>query len=234
MTEPIYLKEWYLKELDATVQKVEGKKIVLDKTIFYPTGGGQPYDTGTCIRNGEQFAVVNVVKQSGVILHEVDKEGLKPADKVLCKIDWQRRHALMRNHTAAHIIIAVINKHTGAIGTGNQLGVDQSRIDFNLQEFDREKMQSYIDEANKEAAKGVPVTTAFLTRAEAEKDPSLSKLAMGLPLGIQEIRVIQIGDIDRQADGGLHVQNTKEIGMIHIEKFENRGAQNKRLYFILK
>ena len=234
MTEPTYLKEWYLKELKATVQKVEGTKIVLDKTIFYPTGGGQPHDTGILAKDGEQFSVKNVAKQSGIIFHEVDKEGLKPGDNVLCKIDWQRRHMLMRYHTAAHILIAVINKYTGAVGTGNQLEGDGSRIDFNIENFDRGKMQEYITEANKESARNLPVTTEFLSRAQAEQDPSLSKLAMGLPPGIKEIRVIQIGDVDRQADGGLHVQNTSEIGMIEVTKYENRGAKNKRLYFVLK
>ena len=140
----------------------------------------------------------------------------------------------MRYHTAAHVLIAVINKHTGAVGTGNQLEVDGSRIDFNIEQFDREKMDEYIAKSNKELARNLPVSTEFLSRSDAEHDPSLSKLAMGLPPGIKEIRVIQIGDVDRQADGGLHVQNTNEVGTIEVQKYENRGAKNKRLYFVLK
>src|SRR3989344_34185 len=128
MTEAIYLKDHYLKEFEATVTKVEGNFIILDKTLFYPNSGGQPHDTGKLIKDNQVFNVIFVKKLSQDISHEVDKPGLKQGDKVKGVIDWERRYKLMKAHTSAHIVSEIIHRNTGALITGNQLDIDKIRI----------------------------------------------------------------------------------------------------------
>ena len=150
MEKALYLNDSYLKEFEAIVTSVkEGKFIVLDKTVFYPNSGGQPHDTGTMINDaGESYEVVFAGKFSGVVSHEVDKEGLKKGDSVKCSINWNRRHRFMRSHTASHILSGIIHKKTGAKITGNQIKEDKIRIDFSLENFDREEIKHYEAEAN--------------------------------------------------------------------------------------
>lgn len=238
--EALYMNDSYLKEFESVVNSVnQGKFVVLDKTAFYPNSGGQPYDTGTLTRqsDGKVFKVVFVGKFSGDISHEVenpDSDKLKTGDKVKGTVDWDRRYKLMRYHTAAHIISGYIHDKTGAMITGNQLGTDKSRIDYSLDDYDPEKIKSYISEVNKLAKKGSDVKVSFITREEAEKTEGISKLAAGLPPGIKEIRIVDIVGIDKQADGGTHVNNTKEIGEIEVLKCDNKGKNNRRVYFIIK
>ena len=231
------MEDSYLKEFDATVESVkDGKFVVLDNTAFYPTSGGQPYDTGTMMTgDGREVKVVYVGKFGGKISHQVEPEGvLQEGDTVHCEIDWDRRYKLMRMHTAAHIFMQVLHNKMGALGTGNELDVDKSRIDFSLDEYDPELMQSAIDEANEIVARDLPVTVEFMTRAEAEKEPSLTKLAMGLPENITDVRIVSIGDFDRQADGGTHVRSTKEVGKIVFLNSKNKGKGRKRAYFTVE
>ena len=149
-TELLYLTNSYLQEFEAVVKEVNNDKyVVLDKTCFYYSSGGQPHDTGKLIKNEEEFNVVYVGKFSGNISHEVDKPGLKIGDKVKGIIDWDRRYKFMRYHTASHILSTLINKKTGALITGNQIGLDSTRVDFSLENFDREKFNEYVEEANK-------------------------------------------------------------------------------------
>ncbi|MBI2148452.1 alanyl-tRNA editing protein, partial [Candidatus Woesearchaeota archaeon] len=170
MQEGLYLKDCYLKEFDAVVESVKDNKyIILDQTAFYPVSGGQPNDTGKIIHNNQEYNVVFVGKFDTKISHEVDKEGLKEGDKVHCIINWERRYKLMRMHTAAHILDSVIHKESGAMFTGNQLGEDQSRLDFNLEKFDRERMKSYIEMANEEIRKNKDVKISFMPKEEASK-----------------------------------------------------------------
>ncbi|MCD6495936.1 MAG: alanyl-tRNA editing protein [Candidatus Aenigmarchaeota archaeon] len=235
----LYMDDSYLREFEAVVTKVsDGKYVVLDQTAFYPNSGGQPYDTGSITRlaDGAAFRVVFVGKFGGDISHEVQAEGpyeLKEGDAVRCSIDWERRYRLMRSHTAAHIISSVINAHTGALITGNQLNIDKSRIDFSLEDYDPGKMAGFVEEASEKAAAGADVHVSYITKDEAEKTEGLSKLAKGLPPGIDRIRIVDIEGIDRQADGGTHVKNTKEIGKIEFLKSENKGKSNRRLYYRL-
>ncbi len=227
----------YLKEFEATVKSVtQGKYIVLDKTAFYPKSGGQPNDTGVMIRqsNGKQFFVVYVGKFNGEISHEVGEEGLKQGDKVIGKIDWDRRYKLMRMHTAAHILSAVFHQEVGALITGNQLDLEKSRIDFSLENFDREKIDEYIRKSNEIVDEDLGIKIYTIPRAEAVKEPSLAKLAKGLPEGIANIRIVGIEGFDKQADGGTHVKSTKEVGKIVFLKAENKGRSNRRVYFTLE
>ena len=243
---PLYLLNPYLKEFEAMVTKTDRNYIILDQTGFYPNSGGQPFDKGVMERISDHkiFGVVYVGKFGGVISHEVDQLGLQAGDKVKCRIDWSRRHLFMRYHTAAHVLSAIIHKETGALITGNQIGEDKTRIDFSLEEFNKDKIYSYADEANRIIQKALPVRFSFLSRQEVENDPHLVKLAKGMPkletdsqrLSNQneEFRIVDIESLDRQACGGCHVKNTKEIGRIHIKEMENKGRSNRRVYFTVE
>ena len=140
----------------------------------------------------------------------------------------------MKMHTAAHIISAIIHKKTGAMITGNQLDTEKSRIDFSLDNFNKEKIKEYIEEANNEIKKGHKVETSIISKEEAEKIKNLSKLAKGLPPNLKEIRIVKIGNIDEQADGGTHINSTSEIGEVKLLSVENKGKSNRRLYFSLE
>ncbi len=234
MTGLLYLEDAYLKEVEAKVVKVDGKFVVLDRTIFYPIGGGQNCDKGKLIRDGEEFNVVYVRKIGNDVSHEVDKEGLKVGDKVKEVLDWDRRYLFMRDHTAAHVLSAVFHRETGALITGNQKGEDKSRIDFDLENFDREKISEYIEKANEILKRGLEVKAYYLPKDEALKDPAMFKLKNVLPKNLEELRIVEIGDVDKQADGGTHVKNTKEVGEIEFIKAENKGKNNRRVYFRLK
>ena len=238
MTKLLYLDDSYLRECDATVESVSGKEIILDQTVFYPRGGGQPADTGKLVAPpGSEFRVLNVVKKEGKTVHELDREPqaaeLAPGARVHCVIDWERRYALMRMHTAAHVLGAVMHRELNVLISGNQLETDKARFDFTLAEFDRNKFEEIVKKANDELSRDVPLRTYTLPREEAMKIPGVVKLAGALPPSINELRIVEIGDIDVQADGGTHVRSLKEAGKIQILKLENKGKENRRIYFTL-
>lgn len=234
MNEPLYLENSYLEECTAKIiELTEPKKIVLDKNIFYPRGGGQPSDKGQIIRRGEIFNVLNVEKREGKIIHELDREGLQVGDEVQCRLDWERRYRLMKMHTAAHILAGVFAEETGALITGNQLEEDKSRFDFSLENFDRAKFDDIVKKTNEIIAKNIELKIYSLPREEAMKIPGIVKLASALPPNISVLRIVEIPGVDIQADGGTHVRNTSEIGRIKILKLENKGMVNKRIYFTL-
>lgn len=246
--QPLYLKDSYVKELETTVKEIiekDGKKyIVLDDTVFYARGGGQPADTGklTVLKSsvegldGTEFNIISVTKSEGKILHEIDLQDakLKTKDHVKCAIDWARRYRLMRIHTATHILAAIMNKEEGVLISGNELGEDKARVDFNLQDVNSEKIQLYINKTNETIKRNLDVTMSFMPREEALKLPGAVKLMVALPPDIQTLRIVQIGDVDLQADGGTHVKNTSEIGEIELIRIDNKGKDNRRVYFRLK
>lgn len=233
MTETIFLWDCYVKEIDAEVVSSEGSKIELDKSIFCYKGGGQLADNGTITCNGEEYKVVDVRKENGKIMHCLDREGLKRGDAVHCALDWERRYALMRGHTAMHVLAAIVHRNTGALITGGQIELDKCRIDFSLDEFDREKLDEYVAEANEAVKRNQPVKMYFMKREEALKIPGMVKLATAVPPQVDMLRIVEIGDIDTQADGGTHVANTSEIRQIQIVKVENKGKDNRRIHFRL-
>ncbi|MBI2548499.1 alanyl-tRNA editing protein [Candidatus Woesearchaeota archaeon] len=233
---PLYMTDAYLQEFHATVAALNNPtSCVLDQTAFYPNSGGQPHDEGTLTTtDGTVYRVVLVTKADGQIIHQVDKPGLQMGDRISGKIDWERRYRLMRMHTAAHIISAVLHTTHGALITGNQLGIDKSRIDYNMDEFDKEKLARYVAEADAATKRDVPVSITFMEREQALQDPSMIKLAGVLPPMVKELRIVQIGDVDTQADGGTHVHYTREIGTITFVKAENKGKNNRRLYYTVE
>lgn len=237
MANALYLLDCYLKEFEASVESVKDDKYaVLDKTAFYPNAGGQPYDTGKLVRlsDGAEFSVVFVAKFGDVISHEFSPTGLKPGDKVKGIIDWDRRYRHMRMHTAAHVISIVIEKDAGALITGNQLGLDKSRIDFDLENFDREKFEGYMAKANELIQKGAKVNLSLIPREEAlQKYERLTNLAKGFSDEIKMVRIVEIEGVTLEACGGTHLANINEIKGVKLVKLENKGKSNRRLYYEL-
>jgi len=235
MAETLYLNDSYLQECAAKVMSLkDGNHVELDRTAFYPRGGGQPTDMGKLIREGEEFPVISVAKSEGRILHEVSRGGLNIGDEVKCQIDWQRRHRLMRMHTAGHILSAIMFRSKGILITGNQIDTGKTRFDFSMEDFDKAAFQSLVDEANAAIARNLEVSISYLPRDEAMKIEGAVKLAAALPPEIKELRMVRIGDVDCQADGGTHVKNTSEIGRIIFVGAENKGKANRRIYFSLE
>ena len=231
MTEKLYWLDAYSSEFDAVVQSIEGNKVVLDKTAFNPRGGGLVSDTGVL----EESRVVEVLKEGEEIIHSLERPpAFVVRDAVHGVLDWDRRFRIMKMHTAAHILSAIVNRETGALITGNQIAPEESRVDFNLDNFDREKLSYYIGLVNKVVKRGVDVKTYFMKRDEALKKPGLVKLANAAPPALDTLRIVQIGDVDTQADGGVHVRNTSEIGGVRANSAENKGKSNRRIYFTVE
>ncbi len=239
MTEKLYLTDSYLRECEAKVvkaEKIDGRNfVVLDRTIFYPQGGGQPSDTGTI--TAPDGSIYNIVSSKNIgeeVSHEVDREGLSAGDGVKCSIDWGKRYKLMRMHTSAHIMAAVVHNEYGALITGNQLGGQQTRMDFDAPQFTKEKIPEVESKANEVIARDLPISIAFEEREKAMQRPELFKLKDVLPKDLKVFRILSIGDFDVQADGGTHVKSTKEIGTVRIVDMKNKGAENRRVYWELK
>ncbi len=211
--------------------EVDGRNVVLEKTLFYPRGGGVACDTGTL----GGVKVVETTKSGEKILHTLESlPGFKPDEIVSGSLDWIRRHRLMRMHTAGHLLSALFFERANCRITGNQIEMDRSRMDFDMEAFDRGRIESYVEEANNLIAKDAAVKTYFLGREEALKMPGLVKLAEAAPPAESQLRIVEIEGIDRQADGGLHVARLNEIGRIQLLKLENKGKTNRRLYYDLR
>ena len=233
----LYMRDCYKKEWDTKVKSVkDGKFVVLEESYFYPASGGQPWDEGTLkTTDGREVNVVYAGKFGGVISHQVEPENvLKEGDDVHCKLDWERRYKHMRMHTAAHIISHIFQDKKGALITGNQLGTDKSRIDYQLEDYNPEEMKSYEPLVNEVVKKALPVHAEFLNREEAEeKVAKLSNLKVGFPEDIKEVRLLTIEGFDVQACGGTHLKNTSEVGTVKFIKFDNKGKNNRRVYYEL-
>ena len=165
MENALYMDDSYLKEFEASIESIKDDKyVILNQTAFYPLGGGVAFDTGALIKNNEEFPVIYVGKFDGKISHEVSKPGLKPGDKIIGKINWERRHKLMRLHTTAHLLAAIFNTKGKALITGNQIDVSKSRMDFNLENFDRSMIDEYFSVANERVNKDAQVKISYIKR----------------------------------------------------------------------
>jgi Ser-tRNA(Ala) deacylase AlaX len=224
----------YLKEFEARVVEVLGNNVVLDKTAFHPRGGGLPEDTGVLVKEGQEVRVVQVFSEEGRVLHSAPGHMFSVGDAVKGVLDWERRYLIMRMHTGIHALASVFNRRTGALITGNQVNVDKSRLDLNLEKIDRALIDDVFSETNRELALGRMVKINYLPREEALKIPGIVKLAEAAPPSVERLRIVEIEGLDIQADGGPHVANTKEVGELILLKVENKGRNNRRVYFTLK
>ncbi len=232
----LYLDHMYMKEFKAKVISVEGTAIRLDKTAFYPTGGGQPCDIGTIHTGDGIYNVIEVVKDGDDIVHKVDKEGLAVGKEVNCNLDWEKRYMHMRFHTALHVLDGVVSKkHTGLM-TGGQIYNNKARADFDIPGLDKEGVLRLIGEAQIVINEGHAVEAKNMSRDEANKITNLARTAPGEELlkNMQNVRIVDIVGFDFQMDGGTHVANTKEIGKITLLKYENKGSHNKRIEISLE
>ncbi|MEM3852494.1 MAG: alanyl-tRNA editing protein [Methanomassiliicoccales archaeon] len=231
VTEKLYWKDAYLHSFEARVIEVRDNVLYFDRTAFNPAGGGLPGDTGMA----GNVKIKDTVKQGeDTVAHMADGQSIMTAgETVKCEIDWDRRYKIMRMHTAAHALSAVMQRETGALITGNQIRPEESRIDFNLENFDRGRIEELVSTVNSEIAAGREVRSYFLPKEEALRIPGIVKLAGAFPPDVSELRIVEIDGLDIQADGGVHVRNTSEIGRIRIVKTENKGKNNRRIYFAL-
>jgi misacylated tRNA(Ala) deacylase len=228
MTRKLYWEEPYNRKFTGRVVSVEGPKVVLEGTLFYPRGGGVSSDTG--LLGGVK--VMETVKDGDDIVHVLaSTPEFSVHSEVEGEIDWERRHRLMRMHTAGHLLSTLFYSKANCLITGNQIDVDRSRMDFSLESFDRQQIEGFVDDANDVIRKNAPVRTYFLPRTEALKLPELVKLAEAAPPAEDQLRIVEIEGVDRQADGGLHVQHLSEIGRVQLLKLENKGKTNRRLYY---
>lgn len=234
MTVELAARDAYLRDVTATVEAVTDDGVVLDRTVFYARGGGQPGDSGVLEWGGGSVAVVDTFKKAGAVIHVVDGDPPAPGTQVAARIDWERRHILMRTHTALHVLSAVIWRDFGAKVTGGNMTPGEARMDFELESISVDLGAAVEARLNDALGAGHDVTVEFLARSDALADPDLIRTKVNLiPESVDPIRVIVIGDIDKQADGGTHVSNTAEVGPVRVVKTESKGRGNKRMRIAL-
>jgi len=231
MTELLYHADSQLKEFDAVVTEVipEQYGVKLDRTAFYPGGGGQPNDIGTLTFNGQTVAVTKVERGN---LHILGADTLpEVGTQVHGALDWERRYKLMRTHTALHILCGVVWRDYGASVTGGNMEPLSARMDFEFERLEKDLVQEIEAKINAEIAAARPIRVAILPREEAFQIPDLIRTKINLlPEGISEVRTVEIIGLDLQADGGTHVANTAEVGHIRISDYKSKGGINKRIY----
>lgn len=236
MVEKIYLKDAYVKDFEAMVSSVDNGIVELDRTAFYPTGGGQPSDSGTISFGNRTYKVIEVSKSGDSVLHKMESTaGLEAGAKVEGHLDWERRYMHMRLHTALHIIDGVVHKSLDGDITGGQIYDDRARMDFDVPGLDRPKVEKLIGAAQEIVDKKLKVSVKFMSKEEAVAVPGIARTAPGEELlhKLDTIRIIDIEGFDFQLDGGTHVANTSEVGRIDMVKYENKGSHNKRIEIAL-
>jgi misacylated tRNA(Ala) deacylase len=239
MTDLLYQTNAYLREFDAAITGIdsEARSIILDGTIFYPGGGGQPCDLGKLILAGVEYPVNKVKKQGNDVLHFVGGEGKlpEPGAQVHGVIDWERRYKLMRTHTALHILCGTVFRDYGALVTGGDMEPLAGRMDFEFERMQAGLVHAIEAGVNAEIANARALRVKILPREEAFQIPDLIRTKINLlPEGISQIRTVEIIGLDLQADGGTHVNNTSEVGKVRVVDYKSKGAINKRIYIAIE
>jgi misacylated tRNA(Ala) deacylase len=235
MTEHLYQLDSYVKEFDGVITATDGPAVALDRTAFYPGGGGQPGDVGTLTWDGGSAQVVKVKRQGADLWHTLDGEPPPQGAVVRGTLDWDHRYRLMRTHTALHVLCGVVWRDYGALVTGGNMDPLKGRMDFEFETLRKELVAEIEASVNAEIEKGHAVRTAILPRDEAFQIPDLIRTKINLlPPQIQEVRTVEIVDLDLQADGGTHVANTNEVGRVRVVNYKSKGAINKRIYIELE
>jgi misacylated tRNA(Ala) deacylase len=229
-TEQLYLRDSYERVFTAHVTDVQEHSVVLDRTLFYPRGGGQMADRGALEAYGRTYPVVSVEKRGNAVYHAVDGPLPQVGEEVTGWIDWDHRYQQMRTHTALHVLCGVIYHRFSAQVTGCQMYPDRARMDFTLADLSKERVDEIEHLSNEAVQAGYPVRVRFIPRHEANLMPELIRTKVNLvPPEVDPIRIVDIVGLDLQADGGTHVANTIEVGSICITKTENKGRENRRL-----
>tara|TARA_Y100000758_G_scaffold124283_1_gene87615 strand:+ start:206 stop:916 length:711 start_codon:yes stop_codon:yes gene_type:complete len=235
MTELLFHSESYVKEFQAIVTGVFDGGVVLDRTAFYTGGGGQPSDSGTLTDGDREYRVTGVKRSDGKLVHQIAGDLPAAGATVNGLIDWDRRYLLMRTHTALHILCGVVWRDYGALVTGGDMKPGEGRMDFEFENFSAEFVDELEIKVNAEVAADRDIHVNNLTRAEADQVPDLIRTKINLlPPNIQKIRTIDIQGLDLQADGGTHVANTREVGVIKVVGHESKGRINKRIRIALE
>ena len=235
MTELLFHSESYVKEFQAIVTGVFDGGGVLDRTAFYTGGGGQPSDSGTLTDGDREYRVTGVKRSDGKLVHQIAGDLPAAGATVNGLIDWDRRYLLMRTHTALHILCGVVWRDYGALVTGGDMKPGEGRMDFEFENFSVEFVDELEIKVNAEVAADRDIHVNNLTRAEADQVPDLIRTKINLlPPNIQKIRTIDIHGLDLQADGGTHVANTREVGVIKVVGHESKGRINKRIRIALE
>jgi misacylated tRNA(Ala) deacylase len=240
MTEELFLTDSYLRELEARVEKLAGREVILNRTVFYPGGGGQPTDKGTLSIGPVRASVVDVRRERGgagrEIVHVLDNPIPDSVLELKGELDWERRYAHMRHHTALHVLSGIIWRNFEAKVTGGQMRRDRARMDFSFPgEWTVDVVVEIERLTNEALSEERQVKVYELPREEALENPDLIRTQVNLvPERVKVIRIVEIEGIDTQADGGTHVANTREVGQMEITGHKSKGRQNKRIEFVLR
>jgi misacylated tRNA(Ala) deacylase len=230
MTDLLFQTDSYLNAFDAAVTAVDGNAVALDRTAFYPGGGGQPCDLGSLTAGDQTWNVTRVRKTGSQVWHEVDGPPPPVGSPVHGVLDWDRRYRLMRTHTAMHILCGVVFRDYGASVTGGNMEPLRGRMDFEFETMRQELVKEIEARVNAEVDAARPTRVQILPRDQAFQIPDLIRTKINLlPEGIAEVRTFEIVGLDLQADGGTHVANTAEVGRIRVVDYKSKGKINKRI-----
>jgi len=237
VTDRLYSTDQYARTVEATVVDVDPDdgRVLLDRTVFYPGGGGQPHDIGELLLGEDRLAVTRVAADGRGVWHWLDGGLPGTGTPVRAAVDWERRYRLMRTHTAMHALCGVVWERFASPVTGGNMEPGVGRLDFELPDWDPEDKEPLETELNAQLAAARPVEIAFLPREVADQDPSLIRTKISLlPASLTEVRVVDIVGLDRQADGGTHVASTLEVGRVRIAKVESKGRGFRRIRLALE